>query len=356
VVISCIAAKKPFLLNISMDTDRPQQEFRGAQEQNDIAAQLLSSIVESSNDAIISIDLNGIVRSWNLGAERLFGYTAAEMIGRSISILIPAEFEDEEPSIIGRIAKGERVDQYETVRQRKDGTRIHVSLTVSPIRDRSGKIVGASKIDRDISDAKKAQEKQKLLLREMSHRVKNLFAVASGVVALSARTTTTSKELAHAVQSRLAALARAHDLTLPNVEQDTEPSKASLADLVQTILAPYDTGNDRIIISGPDVECGHGVSTSFALLLHEFATNSIKYGALSSATGQVKVEWQTDEDLHLSWTESGGPRVDASAHNMGFGGVMIEATVAIFAGTIQRDWQESGLILRLTVPLSRVCS
>jgi PAS domain S-box-containing protein len=339
-----------------VESDQSQQAPSGLDEFPDFAAQRLASIVESSDDAIISKDLNGIIKSWNLGAERLFGYSAAEMIGQSITILIPPEFENEEPSIIGKIIKGERVDHYETIRQRKDGTRIHISLTVSPIRDRSGNIVGASKIGRNISDGKRAQEKQKLLLREMSHRIKNLFAVASGVVALSARSANSPKEMAQAVQARLAALARAHDLTLPNVEESAEPRKTSLAALVQTILAPYDTGNDRIIILGPDVQCGPGISTSFALLLHEFATNSVKYGALSSPPGNIEVKWRVDEKLHMSWVESGGPAIDLSQTNEGFGGVLIEATVASLGGTIQRDWQRSGLIIRLMVPLSRVCS
>ncbi|MDB6169159.1 MAG: hypothetical protein JWM88_2023, partial [Verrucomicrobia bacterium] len=118
----------------------------------------LAAIVESSADAILSKDLNGIVTSWNAGAQRLFGYTAAEMIGRSVTILIPPEREDEETEILTRIRGGDRIDHYETVRQRRDGTRIDVSLTVSPVKDANGRIIGASKIARDITDRKKSQE------------------------------------------------------------------------------------------------------------------------------------------------------------------------------------------------------
>ena len=118
----------------------------------------LASIVESSDDAIVSKDLNGIITSWNKGAERIFGYKAQEVVGRSITILIPSERVDEEPEILARIRRGESFDHYETVRRRKDGTLLDISLTVSPIYDASGKIVGASKVARDITAQKAAEE------------------------------------------------------------------------------------------------------------------------------------------------------------------------------------------------------
>jgi len=112
----------------------------------------LAAIIESSEDAIIGKDLNGIIRSWNAGAERLFGYSAEEVIGSSVAILVPPERRDELPSILERIRRGERVQHYETVRQRKDGTLLNLSLTVSPIKDESGRMIGASKIARDITE------------------------------------------------------------------------------------------------------------------------------------------------------------------------------------------------------------
>jgi PAS domain S-box-containing protein len=122
------------------------------------AALLLSAIIDSSDDAIISKDLNGIVTSWNKGAERLFGYTAAEMIGQPITILIPIDRQDEEPKILNRLGRGERVDHFQTVRKRKDGSLLDISLTISPVRDIHGKIVGASKIARDITQHKRTEE------------------------------------------------------------------------------------------------------------------------------------------------------------------------------------------------------
>ncbi|HEV2456566.1 MAG TPA: PAS domain S-box protein [Verrucomicrobiae bacterium] len=117
----------------------------------------LAAIVESSDDAIIFKDLNGIIKTWNKGAERIFGYTTDEVIGKPVTILFPEDHLDEEPGILGRIRRGERVDHYETIRRRKDGRLIHISLTVSPVKDDAGTIIGASKIARDISERKEAE-------------------------------------------------------------------------------------------------------------------------------------------------------------------------------------------------------
>ena len=118
----------------------------------------LAAIVESSDDAIVSKDLNGVVRSWNTAAERIFGYRADEIVGRSITLLIPPELQDDELMILSKIRAGERIEHFQTVRVRKDGTRIDVSLTVSPIKDEQGRIVGAAKIARDITQQKKIDE------------------------------------------------------------------------------------------------------------------------------------------------------------------------------------------------------
>src|SRR5262245_32912945 len=122
----------------------------------DVAPRHLAKIGDSSDDAIVSKDLNGIVTSWNGSAERMFGYTAAEVVGRSIRLIIPADRQSEEDFVLSRIRAGESVRHYETIRQRKDGTLIPISLTVSPIYDDRGVVVGASKVARDISDRRQA--------------------------------------------------------------------------------------------------------------------------------------------------------------------------------------------------------
>ncbi|WP_225668891.1 PAS domain S-box protein [Bradyrhizobium hereditatis] len=141
-------------------------------------AQQLASIVESSDDAIISKDLDGIIRTWNSGAERLFGYSAGEVIGKPVTILFPPGREDEEPGILARIRRGERTHHYETVRRHKDGSLLDISLTVSPVRDGTGNIVGASKIARDITDRKQAERK----LSESEQRLSELLAAIPAAI------------------------------------------------------------------------------------------------------------------------------------------------------------------------------
>jgi PAS domain S-box-containing protein len=146
-----------------------------AEASSDTLRALLAAIVESSEDAIVSKTLDGIVTSWNAAAERLFGYTAAEAVGCSITLIIPAERQHEEQMILRRLRRGERIEHYETVRQAKDGHPIEVSITVSPIRDGGGRIVGASKVARDITLRKRSEA----ALRDLGRRKDEFLAILS---------------------------------------------------------------------------------------------------------------------------------------------------------------------------------
>src|ERR1700730_1765667 len=135
----------------------------------------VAAIVEASDDAIIAKDLNGVITSWNPGAERIFGYSADEIIGRPINVLIPLELQDEEPTILARIRRGERIDHYETIRVRKDGSSLNISLTISPLKNSLGTIIGASKIARDVTARKEADALIGVLGREAEHRTRNVL-------------------------------------------------------------------------------------------------------------------------------------------------------------------------------------
>ena len=232
------------------------------------------------------------------------------------------------------------------------------------MKNPEGKIIGASKIARDISERRRAEQQQRLLLREMDHRVKNLFALASGVVGLSASTAATPKQFASAVRDRLAALARAHALTLPvtsdgdkRVEQST-----TLHALIQTILAPYEGQADgdrmRVTVSGSDIRLASGMVTTFALILHEFATNAAKYGALSTPAGHIEIACSEGEgQFVLIWQERGGPRIESHADSEGFGTMLARSTVKDqLRGEILRDWKPEGLTIQLSVPKDRIAS
>jgi PAS domain S-box-containing protein len=170
-----------------------------------VTASLLAAIVESSDDGIYSIDLDGIITSWNKGAEQLFGYSADEAVGRPVMMLIPLD--RQEIAILERIKRGERIHHYETVRQHKDGSLVEISLAVSPIYTPKGNIIGASKIARDISDRKKSQQ---LIVRELTHRTQNLFAVFQAIAARAVDESKTAAkikaEIKYVLNDRLQAL------------------------------------------------------------------------------------------------------------------------------------------------------
>ena len=235
-------------------------------KRNEEAAQHYAAIVELSEDAILSKDINGVITSWNSGSQRLFGYTSQEAVGKPVTMLIPTDRHDEEPRILERIRRGERIDHYETVRQRKDGSFIDISLTVSPIRDLRGNIIGASKIARDITERKRAEERQDLLLREMDHRIKNLFALAIGIVSLSGRSARNVQDLVRSVRERLTALARAHALrcrTAPETMRRTQCQRRCILSFGRSSLL---TRTLRILsasrLRSPDLTSGFPVRRS----------------------------------------------------------------------------------------------
>jgi two-component sensor histidine kinase len=261
--------------------------------------------------------------------------------------------------ILERIRRGERVDHYETVRMRKDGSLLDISLTVSPIRDHTDKIVGASKIARDITERKRAQERQELLLREMDHRIKNLFALAASVVALSGRSAVSVKELTASACERLSALARAHALTLSyGLTRTATPT--TLYSLIHTIIAPHEETADsrppRFAIVGCDFPISGAAVSSLALLLHELATNSTKHGALSAPEGRIEIHCvEKGETVALTWTERGGPAGAPPLSNEGFGGVLMRAAITgQLGGEISQEWNPEGFVMQVSIPRARL--
>jgi PAS domain S-box-containing protein len=320
------------------------------------AASWLAAIVESSDDAIVSKTLDGIITSWNPAAERLFGYTAEEVIGRPIWILAPPDRENEMPANLERVRRGERVERYDTVRRRKDGSLLDISLTVSPIRDEAGRIVGASKIARDITARKQAEERQRLLTAELSHRVKNMFAVVQVLAERSAAKATSAAECIETFRGRLQALNAAHHALIAE-----HWNWASLTSLVRTTLEPYLGEGDRIRVDVQDLRLNPEFALTLALGLNELATNAAKYGALANPSGRVtltaRVEsGESGDELRLVWQEDGGPAVEAPAV-AGFGTTMLSQAIEYqHEGKVELDWRTEGLVCRLILPLARARS
>lgn len=302
----------------------------------------LASIVESSDDAIVSKNLDGIITSWNSGAERVFGYSAREAIGQPITLVIPEERHNEEREILTRIRRGERIDHFETVRQRKDGGPITVSLTVSPVKDASGKIVGASKIARDITEQKRNQELITTLAREAEHRSKNLLANTLAAVNLSQ--SSSPEGLKQTIVGRIQALANVCSLFVA-----TRWNGAELSAIATQELAPYsEVHGKRVFIDGPQILLKSDAAQAIAVTLHELATNAAKYGALSTPYGQVCLEWShaADGQLRLRWLERNGPAVQEPTRK-GVGGRIIEQMIAQQRGKVRFDWRNDGLVCEI---------
>lgn len=316
----------------------------------------LAAIVEDTDDAIVSKTLDSIILTWNTGAERLFGYTANEAVGQPVTILIPEDRLTEEDQILSRLRAGERVDHFETIRRHKNGSLLDVSLTVSPVRNADGEIIGASKIARDISELQQSRAAQAIVVREMSHRIKNIFGLISGLITMSARAAQNDGELAPALLARLEALARAHELTLPDLQLDHASEKSiSFVQLLKTIVAPHQLGSDRLVVQGDDVTLAGTALPSIALLLHELTTNAAKYGALSTEEGRIEVATRmVDDQFQLDWVERGGPPVKAAPSGKGFGSVLEAAAIRGLRGNLLRHWDEAGLRLALSFPVARL--
>lgn len=209
----------------------------------------------------------------------------------------------------------------------------------------------------DVTERKMAEEAREMLSNEMSHRVKNLFAIAAALTVIASRSAATPKEMARDLTERLVALGQAHELVRPVLGQ--QKRAAPLGDLLAVLLAAYDDKGiigSRIQVSVPDILVGEGAITAMALVVHELATNSIKYGALSTEAGSLDVTCTAnDSEMVLVWTESGGPPVSAPSEQTGFGSVLVKKTITRnLGGTIAFDWPPEGVIVTLRMNSARL--
>jgi PAS domain S-box-containing protein len=316
--------------------------------QTELELAKLAAIVVSSDDAIVSKTLDGVITSWNEGARRIFGYEPEEIIGQHITKLIPPELHAEEDQILAQLRLGERVDHFETVRIAKDGSRIDISLSVSPLRDKTGTVIGAAKVARNVTERKRAEKLQHLLVQELNHRVKNTLATVQAIASQSAARAGSPQDFVTGFSGRLQAMARAHTLlSRNNFEQ------AEIADIVrdQVLLGP---DSHRISFSGPGLLLDPQSALHLSLVLHELATNARKYGALAADTGRLSITWElrTHERtvLVLRWHESGSRKVQAPAES-GFGTILIEQSLRARDGSASFAYGADGLSCELQLPL-----
>ncbi len=222
-------------------------------------------------------------------------------------------------------------------------------------RDEYGTVVGLVGTSVDITARKRAEDQRQLLLLEMNHRVKNLFALACGIVRMSVASAASPKELSDVVTGRLMALSRAHELILPAVKNSPKGEAAGLEDIVLAVVSPHlAPGHEQLHLSGPALALNANAATTIALVLHELATNASKYGALSQLSGRLSVSWRAGlEEFTLAWVEDGGPPIVAAPARSGFGTRLARQSVAAsLGGDIAFAYETAGLRVELTGKLA----
>ncbi|MRX51646.1 PAS domain S-box protein [Paracoccus sp. S-4012] len=318
--------------------------------------QHFSAIIEGSDDAIVAKDLNSIILSWNPAAERIFGYAAVEVLGKPITIVIPEDRQHEEVDFIERLRRGERIQHFETLRKKKNGELFPISVTISPIRDRDGEVVGASKIARDITDQHRAAEQQRLLLSEMKHRVGNSFAIASGLLRLCADQSSSVDEFVGLMRGRLLALASAHSMAAPAIAEGARASgERPLKALLESILQPF-AGSIPAGVKVDDIIVSRSAVTPLALVFYELCTNSVKYGTLASGDGRLSITSdRLGHRLIINWTESFKRTSEQAVQGQGFGTAMCEVALRDqMDGTLERTFAADGMRIRLDLSYRRV--
>jgi PAS domain S-box-containing protein len=279
-------------------------------------------------DAVISTDVNGNILLFNPAAEKLFGYSASEVLGTSIQLLIPPRFRESHDRHVASFGSASSdvaramASEREVFGLRSDGTEFPAEAMLS--RRFLGRMTLLTVVIRDTSIQKTLDEQRNLITSEMAHRFRNLMAVVNSVVALTARSVATVEEYRDALEGRLRSVSRTQEALL---ERGRE---VQLNELVELELAPFrNDASNRISVRGPEVTIPAQQAVSLSLILHELTTNAVKYGALSKVNGSVQVAWKTQQEgdvryLLLDWIETGGPSVKSPVRR-GFGSALIES-------------------------------
>jgi PAS domain S-box-containing protein len=332
-------------------------EQRLAEEQLRHTAGLLEMIGNSTDSMIWAKDRDCRMLYINRALERVAGVTLGDIVGKTDEEWNPIPVEAAAFTAADhRVLGSGHADDVEELFTGHDGVARRYRSIRSPLRDRDGEVIGVVGVATDITEQRKAEEREHLLARELDHRAKNLLAVVQSVLALTRADT--MEDFRRAIQGRIQALGRAHSMLAASRWEG-----ADLHRIVGEELAPYaGTGGARIQLAGPALLLKPAAAQSLALVMHEFATNAVKYGALSAGGGTVQIDWElvTEIDkppeLRLVWTERGGPPVvvSTSAKRTGFGTRLIRGSIeGQLGGRLSVDWQEEGLVATLEIPVSR---
>ena len=299
---------------------------------------LLESIVDY---AVFTLDTDLRVTSWNTGGQRLLGWAADEILGQPGEILfVPEDRASNVPAIEAQTAVAEGRAANERWHVRKDGSRFWGAGLTMPLRD-GYRLEGFVKIMRDQTERRRSEHARKLLIGELSHRMKNTLALVQALAEQTLRHAPDPAMFAKSYRERLVALSRAHDLLTQEAWD-----KASVADVVDTAIGAWMSGG-RVTAQGPEVWLAPQQAMTFSLAMHELATNAAKYGALSRPEGRVAISWRGEEEIVLDWVETGGPPVSPPSRR-GFGSVLLtQALRSAVKGDVRLDFRPSGLHLQV---------
>ena len=312
----------------------------------------LAAIVDSSQDAIVGHDLNGTVISWNNGATALFGTPTNEAMGYSMPTLVKNVLPWEWQDMLAKLHAGEQLSNFECSGTTKDGQPIEVSITISPVKEGDGQLTGISLVARDIRARKVAEQKAAMLLGELDHRVKNILSIVLAIISQTLRTSATNEDFVVQVEGRIRAIAKAHSLLT-----NAGAGEISLHAILETELAAFDSGGDKVVARGPNIALAPKAGLALAMAVHELASNAAKYGALSTPTGRLVIEWSVTGDadapsMTFTWAEMGGPAVSPPTRR-GFGTTMIErALTHELDAEVIRDFAATGLRCTIIIPLT----
>lgn len=306
-------------------------------------------LFEAIPAAMIVVDSAGRLTFVNSQAERLFGYDPGELVGQQIERLLPTRYRTNHVEHRASFHSDARPRPMGAGRElyalARDGREIPVEIGLNPIDTPSGPMVLAAIVD--ISERRRFERQRELLIRELNHRVKNILAVVHSIASQTRRAVDSLEEFTARFEGRLAALAAAHDLLVGRNWSDVD-----LAELLGSVLHVAAPG--RTELAGEPVEIPAAAAVSLTLLVHELATNAIKYGALSDRDGRIEIRWERTADspplLRLQWIEQGEHPVQPPA-NEGFGTRLIDQVTRELGATVEREWRSEGLVLRLRMPL-----
>ena len=311
-------------------------------------------ILSMVGDAVVITDTSGKIILFNRASEILFGYSSTEVLGNLIDVLIPVRFqnqhrEDHSRFIAAHVAARRAMGaEREVLGRRKDGTEFAVEVTLSRQRIDGHPI--ATAVIRDVNERKVEEKQRQMVADEVAHRLRNMMAVVTSMVSLTARSASSAAEFKDALLGRFAAISRTNEALIRR-----SWSEASLRELIESELGPYQSEDGRIVLEGPDIAIDRDVAVAFALVFHELATNASKYGALSTPTGRIEVRWRATVSekrwLELKWQETGGPVVSPPTKR-GFGTELISRSLRGHHGEAELTYLAAGVSCSLRLPLA----